>query len=60
MPTYDYECPRGHIREHFSKTMSSAPRTRHCAVCNRTARRLIGKGVPPIFKGDGFQPYRGT
>ena len=59
MPTYEYECSAGHRYEHFALP-SKAPRSTACPECCRKVVRLIGKGSPPIFKGDGFHRYTGS
>jgi putative FmdB family regulatory protein len=52
MPTYEYECPDGHVFEKFQK-MTDKPRTK-CPVCGRTAVRKISGGAGLVFKGSGF------
>lgn len=53
MPTYDYKCTEcGIIFEVFQK-MSDEP-IENCLECNGEVRRLIGGGLTPIFKGNGF------
>lgn len=52
MPTYDYECPRGHRFERFhsitAKPIAACPR------CKRKAKRLLSAGAGLLFKGRGF------
>lgn len=52
MPTYDYECLKGHRFELFQK-MSDEPVTT-CPDCGAEARRRISGGAGFLFKGDGF------
>jgi putative FmdB family regulatory protein len=52
MPTYEYQCPEGHVFEKFQK-MSDKPRTK-CAVCGKRATRKISGGAGLVFKGTGF------
>jgi len=52
MPTYEYECPKGHTFELFQK-MSDEPATA-CPECGAEARRKISGGAGFLFKGEGF------
>ncbi|MGH7508651.1 MAG: FmdB family zinc ribbon protein [Gemmatimonadales bacterium] len=52
MPTYEYQCPDGHVSEKFQK-MSGRPRAR-CPVCGKPATRKISGGAGLVFKGSGF------
>jgi len=52
MPTYDYECPNGHVFEEF-QSMSSEPKA-ICPQCGKDATRKIGTGGGLMFKGSGF------
>lgn len=52
MPTYDYECLKGHRFELFQK-MSDDP-VSACPECGADAQRLISGGAGFLFKGDGF------
>lgn len=52
MPTYDYECPKGHRFERFQK-MTDDP-VADCPECGAEARRLISGGAGFLFKGEGF------
>jgi putative FmdB family regulatory protein len=52
MPTYEYQCPEGHVFEKFQK-MSDKPRAR-CPVCGKGATRKISGGAGLVFKGSGF------
>ena len=52
MPTYEYECPEGHVFEKFQK-MTDKPRAK-CPVCGRPATRKISGGAGLVFKGSGF------
>lgn len=63
MPTYQYECPRGHITERFYHRPDDAPREVVCncnhppmcrRCCGETSRRIISGGAGFITKGDGF------
>jgi putative FmdB family regulatory protein len=52
MPTYEYQCPDGHVFEKFQK-MTDKPRAK-CPVCGKPARRKISGGAGLVFKGSGF------
>jgi putative FmdB family regulatory protein len=52
MPTYEYQCPDGHVFEKFQK-MSDKPRA-SCPVCGKIATRKISGGAGLVFKGSGF------
>jgi putative FmdB family regulatory protein len=52
MPTYDYECPKGHRFEVFQK-MSDDPAAA-CPECGAPATRKISGGAGFLFKGEGF------
>ena len=52
MPTYEYECPEGHIFEKFQK-MTDKPRAK-CPVCGKPATRKISGGAGLVFRGSGF------
>ena len=52
MPTYDYECEKGHRFEVF-QSMKDAPLST-CVECGAAAKRVIGPGAGFIFKGGGF------
>ncbi|MAT59994.1 MAG: FmdB family transcriptional regulator [Ignavibacteriae bacterium] len=53
MPTYDYKClDCGNLFEAFQK-MTDEPLT-ECPNCGGNVKRLIGTGLSPIFKGNGF------
>jgi putative FmdB family regulatory protein len=52
MPTYEYQCPEGHLFEKFQK-MTDKPRAR-CPVCGKQASRKISGGAGLVFKGSGF------
>ena len=52
MPTYEYQCPDGHVFEKFQK-MTDKPRAK-CPVCGKTATRKISGGAGLVFKGSGF------
>ena len=53
MPTYEYECPKGH---HFEKFFQKVSSQRHatCPTCGKRAERLISGGAGLVFKGSGF------
>lgn len=53
MPTYEYECPKGH---HFEKFYPKVSTQRHakCPKCGKRAQRLISGGAGLVFKGSGF------
>ena len=52
MPTYDYQCQKGHRFEVFQK-MSDDP-VAECPECGEAAKRMISGGAGFLFKGDGF------
>jgi len=52
MPTYDYECPKGHRFEAVQK-MSAKP-VATCPKCKARARRVISAGGGFLLKGEGF------
>ena len=52
MPTYEYECPSGHLFEKFQK-MTDKPRAK-CPVCGKPAVRKISGGAGLVFNGSGF------
>jgi putative FmdB family regulatory protein len=52
MPTYDYECPKGHRFEVFQK-MTDEP-VAVCPECGAAATRQISGGAGFLFKGEGF------
>ncbi len=52
MPTYDYECPKGHRFDVFQK-MSDEPVSK-CPQCGGAAQRKITGGAGFLFKGEGF------
>jgi len=52
MPTYEYECPSGHLFEKFQK-MTDKPRAK-CPVCGKLATRKISGGAGLVFRGSGF------
>jgi putative FmdB family regulatory protein len=52
MPTYDYECRKGHRFEAFQK-MSDEP-VSECPECGADAQRKISGGAGFLFKGEGF------
>jgi putative FmdB family regulatory protein len=52
MPTYDYECPEGHVFEEF-QSMNAEP-VANCPTCGKSGKRLISSGSSLMFKGSGF------
>lgn len=53
MPNYDYKCKScGNIFEVF-QSMKDEP-LKECPQCGGEIIRLIGGGLSPIFKGNGF------
>lgn len=53
MPSYDYKCTKcGDTFEHFQR-MSDEP-LKICIKCGGELQRIIGMGLSPIFKGNGF------
>lgn len=53
MPTYDYKClVCNNSFEVFQKM--SDENLKECPECGGNVKRLIGAGLSPIFKGNGF------
>ncbi|MBI4356115.1 MAG: zinc ribbon domain-containing protein [Candidatus Omnitrophica bacterium] len=52
MPTYDYECVKGHRLELY-QAMTARPKAK-CPKCGAKTNRLIGGGSGIIFRGTGF------
>src|SRR5689334_13250354 len=52
MPTYEYQCPEGHVFDKFQK-MTDKPRAK-CPICGKPAVRKISGGAGLVFKGSGF------
>jgi putative FmdB family regulatory protein len=52
MPTYEYQCPGGHVFDKFQK-ISEKPGAK-CPVCGKAAVRKISGGAGLLFKGSGF------
>jgi len=52
MPTYEYQCAKGHQFELFQR-ISDKPKAK-CPVCGAKASRIISGGAGLIFKGSGF------
>lgn len=52
MPTYEYQCAKGHAFEAFQR-ISERPKSR-CPQCGARAKRIISGGAGLIFKGAGF------
>jgi putative FmdB family regulatory protein len=52
MPTYEYQCPKGHTFELFQR-ISDKPVAK-CPTCGARAKRVISGGAGLIFKGSGF------
>ncbi len=52
MPTYEYQCDKGHRFELFQKM--SDPKLKVCPECGAPVERLIGPGAGIVFKGSGF------
>jgi putative FmdB family regulatory protein len=52
MPTYEYQCPKGHTFDVFQKM--SDPARKKCPKCGKMAQRLLSGGAGLIFKGAGF------
>ncbi len=52
MPTYDYECPKGHRFEAIQKMTAKPAAT--CPKCGGRARRKISGGAGFLLKGEGF------
>ncbi len=52
MPTYEYQCTKGHAFEVIQKI--SAKAKSKCPTCGARASRIISGGAALIFKGTGF------
>ena len=52
MPTYEYQCTKGHAFEVFQKISEKAKSK--CPTCGAKAIRIISGGAALIFKGSGF------
>ncbi|HXE58137.1 MAG TPA: zinc ribbon domain-containing protein [Gemmatimonadales bacterium] len=52
MPTYEYECPQGHVFQKFQK-ITDKPRAK-CPTCGKAGTRRISGGAGLVFKGSGF------
>lgn len=52
MPTYEYQCAKGHRFEAFQR-ISDKPKSK-CPECGAAAKRVISGGAGLIFKGSGF------
>jgi putative FmdB family regulatory protein len=52
MPTYQYQCSKGHSFELFQR-ISDKPKAK-CPTCGARATRVITGGAGLIFKGSGF------
>ena len=52
MPTYEYQCPEGHVFDKFQK-MTDKPRAK-CPTCGKVAVRKISGGAGLVFRGSGF------
>jgi putative FmdB family regulatory protein len=52
LPTYEYQCPEGHVFEKFQK-MTDKPRAK-CPTCAKPAVRKISGGAGLVFRGSGF------
>ena len=53
MPTYEFRCPDGHEFEKFYRSISGAESQAVCAVCGKTAERMMS-AAGFAFKGSGF------
>ena len=53
MPTYDYKCTKCNKSFEYFQKMSDEP-LKVCDDCGGDLKRLIGSGLTPIFKGNGF------
>lgn len=52
MPTYEYQCTKGHAFEVIQKISEKAKSK--CPSCGAKANRIISGGAGLIFKGTGF------
>lgn len=53
MPTYDYKCKECDDTFEYFQKMTDEP-LKVCKKCGGKLVRLIGTGLTPIFKGNGF------
>jgi len=53
MPTYDYKCKECGITFELFQKMTDE-HIKNCIECGGEVKRLIGSGMIPIFKGNGF------
>lgn len=53
MPTYDYKCKECGITFELFQKMTDE-HIKKCIECGGEVKRLIGRGMTPIFKGSGF------
>ncbi len=52
MPLFEYQCPEGHVSEHYqSSYMSEAPS--ECPTCERATpmKRVVSAPAPPVMGG---------
>ncbi|MEQ1834623.1 MAG: FmdB family zinc ribbon protein [Candidatus Eisenbacteria bacterium] len=52
MPTYVYECPKGHTFELFHAISDDT--LKECPTCGAGAKRVPSGGGGVLFKGSGF------
>ena len=52
MPTYEYQCQKGHEFEVFQRM--SEPPVEKCIHCGAAAERKLSAGGGLLFKGSGF------
>ncbi|HEY0303862.1 MAG TPA: FmdB family zinc ribbon protein [Longimicrobiales bacterium] len=52
MPTYEYQCQKGHEFEVFQRM--SEPPVEKCIQCGAPAERKLSAGAGILFKGSGF------
>ncbi len=52
MPTYEYQCQKGHEFEVFQRM--SEPPVEKCIHCGAPAERKLSAGGGLLFKGSGF------
>jgi putative FmdB family regulatory protein len=52
MPTYVYQCSKGHQFELFHSISDETPRK--CPKCGSKAKRIPSGGAGLLFKGSGF------
>jgi len=53
VPTYDYQCPEGHVETKRFDSYSHAPKHMRCSICRRRSNRQF----PLDVQMQTFDPY---